>query len=376
MAPTFHLKKTHDTSKLGTIQNMSIAMKRVKNKKIAVNNEEKSLRFEAHKAAPSPSNSLISSLESLITTENGHAAPLPPPTPPSHMAALLAKLSPNSLKDLILNRKRSIADSETHEEAEERRKKKYSQTGELTRQPGESRHLNEFHPVLVKAMDEGNAYLPLHLFTSSNLTTMQSRGFSLPDKKIYLPNSSSVRILDVDNTIFGKESEMTEVQWRDAFPRYIEFMQKLGGDTWAERWELHFHFFNIVNLLLVFDAVLRACTHLRKDYYAQFLASGSGFAFTEEYYTATLEKTKGDIRDEREREREARDKEREASWASKLLGPGPSVASVTKASSSAPTEALQSLPGSTFLRKGGRFLRGGNSARSLADVCGGLPYLR
>ncbi len=124
-APTFRPKKTHDRSNLGAIQKMSIAMKRVKNKKIVANNEEKSLRFEAHKAAPSPSNSPISSLESLITTENGHVVPpVPPPTPPSHMAALLAKLSPKSLKDLLLNHKRSIPDSETHEEAEERRKKK------------------------------------------------------------------------------------------------------------------------------------------------------------------------------------------------------------------------------------------------------------
>ncbi|KAK0437671.1 hypothetical protein EV421DRAFT_1738904 [Armillaria borealis] len=313
---------------------MSMALKRVKNKKIAANNEEKGLRFEAHKAAPSPSNSPISSLESLITTENGHVpppGPPPPPTPPSHMAALLAKLSPNSIKDLLLNRKRPN-DTETHEEAEERRKRKYSRQGELTRQPGDSRHLNEFHPVLVKAVDEGNIYLPLHLFTSGNLTIISSRGFSLPDKKVYLANGTSVRILDVDNSIFGKEAEMTEVQWRDAFPRYIEFMRKLGGDIWAERWESHFKFFyDIVNLSLVFQAVLRACIHLRKDYHAQFLAAGSGFAFTEEYYTATLEKTKGDIRDEKERERDARDREREASWASKKGGSFSSGRQLSKA---------------------------------------------
>ncbi|KAK0217456.1 hypothetical protein EDD85DRAFT_961863 [Armillaria nabsnona] len=308
-APTFCPKKTHDGSKLGAIQKMLIAIKRVKNKKIAAKNEEKVLRFKAHKAALSPSNSPISSLESLITTENGHA-PAAPPTPPSHMASILAKLSPNSLKDLILNRKCPNPDSEMHEEAEARRKKKYSRQGELTRQPGDSHHLNKFHLVLVKATDTGNSYLPLHLFTSNNLKIIQSRGFSLPDKKIYLPSGSSVRILNVDNSIFGMESDMTEVQWQDAFPHYIEFMRKLGSDIWAEHWESHFGFFyDIVNLLLVFQAVLRACTDLRKDYHMQLLASGSGFAFTEEYYMAALEKTKGDIHDEREREREARDKE-------------------------------------------------------------------
>ncbi len=280
------------------------------------------------------------------------------------MASILAKLSPNSLKDLILNCKCPNPDSETHEEAEARRKKKYSQQGELTRQAGDSRHLNEFHPVLVKATDTGNSYLPLHLFTSSNLKIIQSCGFLLPDKKIYLPSGSSVRILDVDNSIFGMESDMTEVQWQDTFPRYIEFMRKLGSDIWAEHWESHFGFFcDIVNLSLVFQAVLRACTDLRKDYHMQLLASGSGFAFMEEYYMVALEKTKGDICDEREREREARDKEREASWALKLLGPGPSAASVAKASSSTPMEASQSLTGSTLLRKGGY------PAKSLADVC-------
>ncbi len=195
----------------------------VKNKKIATNNKEKALRFEAHKAAPSLNNSPISSLESLITTENGHAIPpAAPPTPPSHMASILTKLSPNSLKDLILNHKHSNPDLEMHEEAEAQRKKKYSQQGELTCQPGDLHHLNEFHPVLVKAADRGNSYLPLHLFTSSNLTIIQSCGFSLPDKKIYLLSASLVRILKVDNSISGKELEMTEVQWQDTFLHYIE----------------------------------------------------------------------------------------------------------------------------------------------------------
>ncbi|KAK0446614.1 hypothetical protein EV421DRAFT_1733896 [Armillaria borealis] len=76
MALTFHPKKTHNRSNLGMIQKMTMALKRVKNKKIAVNNKKKGLRFEAHKAAFLPSNSLISLLESLITTENGHVPPL------------------------------------------------------------------------------------------------------------------------------------------------------------------------------------------------------------------------------------------------------------------------------------------------------------
>ncbi len=81
-------------------------------------------------------------------------------------------------------------------------------------------------------------------------------------------------------------------------------MCNLGGDIWAECWKSHFGFlYDIINLSLVFQAVLKACTDLRKDYHMQLLASESGFAFTEEYYMAALEKTKRDIHDERERER-------------------------------------------------------------------------
>ncbi len=59
---------------------------------------------------------------------------------------------------------------------------------------------------------------------------------------------------------------------------------------------------------------------------AQFLAAGSGFAFIE-YYTMTLKKTKGDICDKKKRERDTRDSKRKTSWASKVLGSGPSVVS-------------------------------------------------
>ncbi len=244
-APCMRPKKTHDAAQLSLIAKMSIAMKRVKNKKINANNKEKMLRFEAHQADPTGQHSAISSLELLITTEGGHAPPPPPPVPPKSaaLAMLLAKLSLGSIKDIFGSRKWGIPEEETYEEAEERRKKKFSWKNELVRQPGDSRHLNEFHLVLVKAADDGNAYLPLHLFTSGNLTHIQSLGFSLPMIKVYLPSGLSVRILDIDHVSFGKESEMTKVQYREAFPRYIKFMRKLGGDIWAEHWHLHFSFF-------------------------------------------------------------------------------------------------------------------------------------
>ncbi|PBK86466.1 hypothetical protein ARMGADRAFT_1086637 [Armillaria gallica] len=279
---------------------MSIAMKRVKNKKIEANNEEKMLRFDAHQADPTGQHSAISSLESVITMEGGHA---PPPVPPKSaaLAMLLAKLSPGSIKDIFGSQKQGIPDEETHESAEEHRKKKYLQKGEMVRQPGDSRHLNKFHPVLVKAANNSNAYLPLHLFTLENLIHIQSISFSLPMVKVYLPNGNSVQILDVNHMIFSKEADMMEVQYCDAFPCYIEFMRKLSGNIWAERWDLHFSFFyNIVRLSLVFPAVLRTCIHLRKDYHAHLLASGNGFAFTEEYYTSSLKQSKSDICDEKE----------------------------------------------------------------------------
>ncbi len=185
--------------------------------------------------------------------------------------------------------------------------------------------------------------------------------------KVYLLNGNSVWILDVDHTIFGKETDMTEVQYCDAFPCYIEFMRKLGGDIWAEHWDLYFSFFyNIVRLSLVFPAVLRTCIHLRKDYHAHLLALGNGFAFTEEYYTSSLKKSKSDIQDKKEQERDMREKERENAWAAKGLGSGPSAASaktfLTPMDSSSSAAAM-------LVRRGACFLRSGNSGRPFADVC-------
>lgn len=168
--------------------------------------------------------------------EGDHAPPLVPPvsSKSAALAMLLAKLSPGLIKDIFGSRKQGIPDEETHEEAKEHRKKKYLWKGEMVRQPGDSQYLNRFHLVLVKAADDGNAYLPLHLFTLENLIRIQSIGFSLPMVKVYLPNGNSVWILDIDHTIFSKEADMMEVQYHDAFPHYIEFMKKLSGDIWAE----------------------------------------------------------------------------------------------------------------------------------------------
>lgn len=108
------------------------------------------------------------------------------------------------------------------------------------------------------------------------------------------------------------------------------------------------------------------CIHLRKDYHAHLLASRNGFAFMKEYYTLSLEKSKSNICDEKEWERDMREKERENTWAAKGLGSGPSVASAKMFL--APTDSSSSMA-ATLVRRGTHFLCLDNSARPLANVC-------
>lgn len=89
-------------------------------------------------------------------------------------------------------------------------------------------------------------------------------------------------------------------------------------------------------------------------------------AFTEEYYNSSLKKSKSDICNKKERERDTREKERENVWAAKGLGSGPSA--VSAKTSFAPMDSSSSAA-ATFINRGAFFLHSGNSARPLTDIC-------
>ncbi len=295
--------KTHgDEDNRSRISKWSLARKRAINVLVNADNQE---RLEKHAAQ-----SAASSLASLLTTE-GSQHGSPPPKSPSSLLQAFAKITPKS-KELFSGllglgkRPREVAD-DLPQEVVEKRKRYFNCDEEVERQPGSSVQFEGFHSELYRLAD-AKQYIPLHLFTLANLMIIQREGDTLPTKKIQYRGGTKVTVLNVSIARFGKEQDLSELQWHDATPRYVEFLISLRSDTkgyadpaWLKHWNDHFLFFhNLMDFSLIFDAILATDIKLRIDYHN----SNKGFKFSQPYYASELASAKERLQDERDKKRE------------------------------------------------------------------------
>ncbi len=304
--PLKHRKdKTHgDAASRTRMASWNVNRKRALNTLVDAANKEQLDKHGQQGRSPA------SSLASLVTTE-GSEHGTPPGSPksgsPSSILQALAKITPRSrgIFSGILGLKKRPRDAvdDSPKDVLEKRKKFFSCDEEVEQQPGSSFHFEGFHAELYRLAD-AKQYIPIHLFTLANLTIIQREGDTLPMKKIQDRGSGKTTVLDVSNTRFGKEENLTELQWRDASPRYVDFLLSLrttpGGlvdPTWSKRWHDHFLFFhNLVDFSVVFEAILAMDIKLRIDYHN----SDKGFKFSQPYYASELSSTKERLRDERD----------------------------------------------------------------------------
>ncbi len=311
LPPLSHRKdKTHgDDANKARLATWSLSRKRARNTLVKADNKD---RLDKHaELGRSPA----SSLASLLTTEGSQHTPTPPTSPKNSSTKFLqalAKITPKS-RELISgflglkNKRPRDAADDSPEDVAEKRKKIFDCSEEVERQPGSSFHFEGYHAELYRLAD-ARQYIPLHLFTLANIAIIHREGDTLPSKKIQDRGHGKVTVLDVSNARFGKETDLTELQWRDAAPRYVDFLSSLRTSpdgvrdaAWAKRWEDHFFFFhNLVDFSLIYEAVLATDIKLRIDYHN----SEKGFKFSQQYYASELSQTKEHIRDERDRKRE------------------------------------------------------------------------
>ncbi|KAF9029235.1 hypothetical protein BDZ89DRAFT_1250183 [Hymenopellis radicata] len=267
-------------------------------------------------AEPDP----LSSLESLLSTENVHGNPSRPPSPeareadsqlsPGSFMKRVMDFSPGSLKTftslLTGASKRQTPDEPESPLSAAKKMKLRTTDGEVDREPGAVRAASDIHPELFMLAKYGQ-YVPIHIFSSKNRKLIWSDGDAIAKKKLGVrANEKHVYVMDVASEAFGKEEDLGEAEWRDAIHFFLEFIAKTGNAAFSERWINHFDFFILKeDVSRNFKAYLRTDIKLRKQYRLQ------PFTFSRALYTEEVRSAKDEIADEeREREREAAAREK------------------------------------------------------------------
>ncbi|KAJ6472475.1 hypothetical protein C8R45DRAFT_804104, partial [Mycena sanguinolenta] len=109
-------------------------------------------------------------------------------------------------------------------------------------------------PIVFHAMLQDlffyNIYMPLSLFTTSNLCKVNATAAMLDTRKLNpaAPGDKQIRVLDVSafKAAHGREEDLSCAQWKEGARNYVDFMGVVaGGDTSPEyiRWSAHFGFF-------------------------------------------------------------------------------------------------------------------------------------
>ncbi|SJL15337.1 uncharacterized protein ARMOST_18830 [Armillaria ostoyae] len=299
LAPTIPLNqrkdKTHgDDKNKARLATWSLSRKRAMNTLVKADNKD---RLDKH---AEPGHSAASSLASLLTTEGSQHTPTLPTSPKNSLTTFLqalAKITPKS-KELfsgflgLKNKQPRDAVDDSPEDITEKHKKIFNCSEEVERQPGSSFQFKGYHAELYRLAD-AKQYIPLHLFTLANIAIIHREGDTLPTKKIQ------------DR---GHALDLTELQWRDASPCYVDFLSSLRTSpdgvrdvAWAKRWEDHFFFFhNLIDFSLIYEAALATDIKLCIDYHNL----DRGFKFSQQYYTSELSQMKEHIWDEKDHKRE------------------------------------------------------------------------
>ncbi|KAK0421778.1 hypothetical protein EV421DRAFT_1915327 [Armillaria borealis] len=223
LAPTIPLNqrknKTHsDNENKACLATWSLLCKRAMNTLVKADNKD---RLDKH---AEPGCSAASSLASLLTTEGSqHTSTLP--TSPQKFFDHISAGSGQDHSEVEGALLRIPVDN-SPEDVTKKCKKIFNCSEKVERQPGSSFQFEGYHAELYCLADT-KQYIPLHLFTLTNIAIIHQEGDTLPMKKIQDRGHGKVMVLDVSNARFGKETDLMELQWQDASPRYVNFLSSL-----------------------------------------------------------------------------------------------------------------------------------------------------
>ncbi|KAJ7189849.1 hypothetical protein GGX14DRAFT_408491 [Mycena pura] len=235
-------RRTHLSEQVcAALKALPKALKKKKNKELVERNAERALRRALNEAAPLTYASQDSDDESMITVSDDDVEM----SPASALAKVLAKATPGTTRNLLraipgLSAKRKVEDDKAREAAKKMRV-------EIVVRAGMS--LPVVFPEDLIDLHENNCYLPLSLFTATNLHFINTNSATI--EKIRLNPKGGVKgTYVIDTETFQaqhlREDDMDRGQWLEAAHNYVGFMEFATGSAESKevkRWDAHFGFF-------------------------------------------------------------------------------------------------------------------------------------
>jgi hypothetical protein len=300
--PFVKKRKTHaNDTIIALFRGLSRPKKLEYNRLISARNDQRVLgrAYRHENPARNVDGERYSSDESFITISEEDAGP---PSASQHVCDFLSAMWPKAASSWfkkLLKRTHSAADSEDDLAGDSSaiQKAKRHNAGlkeEVKVKPGDT-HIPGFSNILY-ALYASDVYIPISLFTTSNLRVLARDGNSLPFRKVNEGGLSGkqARVLDVAEfeKKNGSEKDLTHVEWTEAVGNYLRFTQSFDNEKWSSRWFEHFKYLESrEDCIPNFKAIKLVDIKLRKDYCV------GPFAFSKPFYNDQIQLQIGELRD-------------------------------------------------------------------------------
>ncbi|KAL4252531.1 hypothetical protein AB1N83_014447 [Pleurotus pulmonarius] len=264
-------------------------------------NLDRELKHARHQTNPTAFPDDASDTSSMLTISETEDEPSTPEK--SKLLSSLSKLTPQTraLAASILGQRDREVDEDTddsHLPLPAAKRLCLDTAKEVTINPGDTVTLG-FHTLLFD-LARYNIYMPLNLFTNSNIRLVNREAHSLTLRRINSPGKRASKpplVLDVEafEKKYGREVDLTRDQWSEAARNFTRFAGEVGRDgeqgDYFMRWDNHYGFFEErTDAAEHFQAILEVDINMRKDYIVK------PFAFSRSLYNNTYEAAKLSIR--------------------------------------------------------------------------------
>ncbi|SJL01329.1 uncharacterized protein ARMOST_04649 [Armillaria ostoyae] len=112
------------------------------------------------------------------------------------------------------------------EDITKKHKKIFNCSKEVESQPSSFFQFEGYYAELY-CLANAKWYIPLHLFTLTNIAIVYQEGDTLSMKKIQNHGHGKVMVLNISKARFEKETNLMELQWQDTSPCYVNFLSSL-----------------------------------------------------------------------------------------------------------------------------------------------------
>ncbi|KAJ7209146.1 hypothetical protein GGX14DRAFT_364730, partial [Mycena pura] len=241
--PPARARRTHTSAGvIAALKNLPKASKRRKNIDITARNAERVLKHAQHVEDATRFPDDASDAESLVSVSDDEDTL----SPASRLYSSIGKLSPASGKALlrVIQSTKRGRDDEAPKAPKPTSKRART---EITVAPGMALP-KAFHQC-IHDLHEHHVYMPLSMFTTPSLRTINSEAATMAMCKLNPLESGEKQLRLLDTAAFeanvAKEIDLDRAEWTEAAENYVEFITLVeGAGSAAEtRWHAHFAYF-------------------------------------------------------------------------------------------------------------------------------------